>query len=96
VENRGSRASDRVGFRSIESPPLLCEYDQVPEVASSALKFVGWDACEAGAMTEPIQTRANRQGIVLGWNTVEIDYSFVAWRLPQECIDHLGLARWID
>jgi hypothetical protein len=47
-------------------------------------------------MTEPIQTPANRQGTVLGWNTVEIDYSFVAWRLPKECIDHLGLARWID
>jgi hypothetical protein len=84
------------GLRSIESPPLLCEYDQVPEVASSALKFVGCDAREDGAMTEPIQPRANRQGIVLGWDTGEIDYSFLVWLLPKECIDHLGLARWID
>jgi hypothetical protein len=84
------------GFRSIESLPLLCEYDQVPEVASSALKFFGWDAREDGAMTEPIKTRADRQGIVLGWNTVEIDYSFLVWLLPKECIDHLGLARWTD
>jgi hypothetical protein len=47
-------------------------------------------------MTEPIQPRANRQGIVLGWDTGEIDYSFLVWLLPKECIDHLGLARWID
>jgi hypothetical protein len=47
-------------------------------------------------MTEPIKTRADRRGIVLGWNTVEIDYSFLVWLLPKECIDHLGLARWTD